>query len=80
MLQQHPEQYDTHLILAQSLAATGAFDQAVSTPEKAIALRPIDPQPHVQLASIYEKLGRLDDATRERQEGTRLRNSEENRP
>jgi arylsulfatase A-like enzyme/Tfp pilus assembly protein PilF len=76
VLHQQPEQYDTYLVLGQSLAATGELDQAESTFEKAIALRPRDPQPHLQLSYVYDRLGRSLDAARERQEWADLKSAE----
>ena len=40
--------------------------------EKAAALRPQVPDPHLSLAEVYDQLGRKGDAARERSEAERL--------
>ncbi len=67
-----PESYGTYLTLGQFLAKSGDLEGAVPKLEKAAALRPGVPAPHMVLADVYARLGRQADAERERAEGRRL--------
>ena len=61
-----PEQYGTNLILGRVLIRSGKAEDALPRLMKAASLRPESPDPHISLADAYEKLGRNDDAERER--------------
>ncbi len=67
-----PEQYGTNLILGRDLIRSGNPEAALPRLMKAAALRPWSPDPHLSLADAYVKLGRNDDAERERDAGKRL--------
>jgi Flp pilus assembly protein TadD len=72
-----PEQYGTNLLLGRVLLRSGDAEAALPRLIKAASLRPRAPDPHLSLADAYAKLGRNDDAERERDVGKRLA---ENRP
>ena len=61
-----PEQFGTNLLLGRNLIKAGNPEAALPRLTKAASLRPQAPQPHDALAEAYEKLGRHDDAERER--------------
>jgi tetratricopeptide (TPR) repeat protein len=61
-----PEQYGTNLILGRVLMRSGDAEGALPRLLKAASLRPQSPDPHVTLIDVYTKLGRNDDAERER--------------
>jgi arylsulfatase A-like enzyme/cytochrome c-type biogenesis protein CcmH/NrfG len=61
-----PEQYGTNLILGRVLMRSGDAAGAVPPLLKAASLRPHSPDPHVTLIDVYTKLGRNEDAERER--------------
>jgi arylsulfatase A-like enzyme/Tfp pilus assembly protein PilF len=61
-----PEHYGSNLTLGRFLAKSGDPKAAVPKLEKAAALRPQAAEPHTSLASIYDQLGRKEDAARER--------------
>jgi arylsulfatase A-like enzyme/cytochrome c-type biogenesis protein CcmH/NrfG len=61
-----PEQYGSNLILGRVRMRSGDAEGAVAPLLKAASLRPQSPDPHVTLIDVYTKLGRNDDAERER--------------
>jgi arylsulfatase A-like enzyme/predicted Zn-dependent protease len=61
-----PEQYGTNLILGRVLMRSGDAEGAVPRLLKAASLRPQSPEPHVTLVDVYAKLGRNEDAEKER--------------
>jgi arylsulfatase A-like enzyme/Flp pilus assembly protein TadD len=61
-----PEQYGTNLILGRVLMRSGDAEGALPRLLKAASLRPQSADPHVTLIDAYAKLGRNDDAERER--------------
>ena len=63
-----PGTYSTHTLLGRVLVETGALEPALKELETAREMAPEDPQPRIALASLYTKLGRKDDASRERRE------------
>jgi arylsulfatase A-like enzyme/Tfp pilus assembly protein PilF len=67
-----PEQYGTNLLLGRDLIRSGNPEAAIPRLMKAASLRPGAPDPHLSLADAYAKLGRNDDAERERGVGKRL--------
>ncbi len=67
-----PDQYGTTLLLGRDLVRAGKPEDALPKLMKAASLRPQAPQPHLSLADAYDKLGRNEDAERERGMGKRL--------
>jgi len=61
-----PEQYGTNLLLGRDLIRSENPEAALPRLMKAASLRPGAPDPHLSLADAYAKLGRNDDAERER--------------
>jgi len=67
-----PEQFGTNLLLGRVLLRSGDAQAALPRLMKAASLRPQAPDPHVSLADAYAKLGKNDDAERERAVAKRL--------
>jgi len=67
-----PENFGANFFLGMALSQTGDFQGAVAPLQKAIAGEPWRPRPHMILADVYEKLGRTEDAKRERDVAQRL--------
>jgi arylsulfatase A-like enzyme/Tfp pilus assembly protein PilF len=67
-----PEHYGSNLNLGRFLAQSGDLEGAIPSLEKAAALRPDTPVPHLYLADVYTQLGRGEDAARERADAERL--------
>jgi arylsulfatase A-like enzyme/Flp pilus assembly protein TadD len=67
-----PDDYPTYLNLGRFLAMSGDLEGAVPSLQKAAALQPIAPLPHLYLSQVYARLGRAADAARERTEAIRL--------
>jgi predicted Zn-dependent protease len=63
-----PGDFATHVILGKVLLKTGDSTGAVRELELAVKLAPESPEPRINLASAYAKLGRMADAGRERKE------------
>jgi len=72
VLQSLPDHYGSNLNLGRFLAQSGDLEGAVPSLQKAATLRPNVPVPHMYLADVYTKLGREEDAKRERAEAERL--------
>lgn len=72
VLQSFPEHYGSNLNLGRFLAESGKLEGAVPRLQKAAALQPEAPVPHMYLADVYAHLGRQADAERERAEAQRL--------
>ncbi|HEY3742911.1 MAG TPA: tetratricopeptide repeat protein, partial [Bryobacteraceae bacterium] len=70
-----PQTYATHTLLGRVLVESGSLEPALKELELARQLQPDDPQPRIALASLYTKLGRKDDAARERREFLRIQAS-----
>jgi arylsulfatase A-like enzyme len=66
VLEVMPEQYGTNLLLGRDLIRSENPEAALPRLMKAASLRPAAPDPHLSLADAYAKLGRNDDAERER--------------
>ena len=62
-IDQEPGRPANHLGLAAALAGAGRIDAAIAHYEKAVALG-ADPVVYRQLAELYAKVGRIDDAAR----------------
>lgn len=69
-----PESFAAHNALGRSLVNSGEVEQGVSELERARDLAPNSPETRIALASAYAKIGRPNDAKREREEFVRLRN------
>jgi Flp pilus assembly protein TadD len=67
-----PDHYPSYLILGRLLEISGDNEGAISSLNKASALEPTAPDPHVVLAEIYDQIGRKAEAARERATATRL--------
>ena len=75
-----PKDFATHKALGQALLDTDDVQGAIGELQTGITLAPESPGLHFQLAKAYQKAGRLDEATKEREEFTRLdRMARENR-
>jgi len=70
----HPGSIASHAMLGKLIVASGYSDHALQELESARGLRPEQPETRIALASLYAKLGREDDAARERREFLRLKN------
>ena len=68
-----PGDFATHVTLGRVMLAADDAAGAAREFESAVRLAPGSPESHFNLASAYAKLGRKDDAARERQEFRRLR-------
>lgn len=60
------DQADAHLLLGMVFERRKEFQAAASEFERAIALSPKDPAPHFRLARAYDRLGRREDALKQR--------------
>ena len=67
-----PNAFPARKALGQALLETGDVDAAIKELLAGIRLAPESPGLHFQLARAYQRAGRLQDATRERNEFTRL--------
>jgi tetratricopeptide (TPR) repeat protein len=67
-----PNAFPAHKALGQALLETGDVDGAITELEAGIRLAPESPGLHFTLARAYQRAGRLEDASRERDEFTRL--------
>ena len=67
--------YATHTLLGRILVESGSLEPALKELETARQMQPDDPQPRIALASLYTKLGRKEDAARERREFLRIQAS-----
>ncbi len=72
VVESDPDDYGSELLLARLLVASGDPAAALPRLKKAVSLQPAAPDPHRLLAEAYVKLGRNDDAVRERAEAERL--------
>jgi len=75
-----PKDFATHKALGQALLETDDVNGAIAELQTGVTLAPESPGLHFQLAKAYQKAGRLEEATKEREEFTRLdRMARENR-
>lgn len=74
ILRTHPESYEAHFFLAQSLAesAGGELERAAEHLQKALAINPRSFDSQILLGKIFLKMGRLSDAVREFEQAIRL--------
>lgn len=75
VLEQEPDHYRANLLLGRMLFLNGTFPEALQYLEKAAAVQKDSAEAHAFLADEYEKLGRNEDAERERSEAARLRST-----
>jgi len=68
-----PDDFATHVTLGRVLRESDDDAGAVRELEIAVRLAPASPESHFELATAYAKLGRKEDAAREREEFSRLR-------
>jgi tetratricopeptide (TPR) repeat protein len=71
-VQAAPNDFAAHKVVGQALLDTGDVDGAIAELQRGVKLAPESPSLRFQLARAYQKAGRLDEATREREEFTRL--------
>jgi tetratricopeptide (TPR) repeat protein len=67
-----PKAFAARKALGQALLETGEVDGAIAELQKGIELAPESPSLFFQLARAYQRAGRLDEATKAREEFTRL--------
>lgn len=67
-----PQSYAAHALLGRALLDSGDLEASKKELEQARQLAPEEAQPHIALASLYTKLGRSEDAARERREFLRI--------
>ena len=67
-----PDNFGANLNLGRSLSKLGDWQGAIAPLQKAAMLQPQRPVPHVVLSDVYSRLGREEDAKRERAEAERL--------
>ncbi len=67
-----PNAFPSYKALGQALLETGDVDGAIAQLETGIKLAPDSPGLHFMIARAYQRAGRTDDATRAREEFTRL--------
>ncbi|MGO9255060.1 MAG: tetratricopeptide repeat protein [Bryobacteraceae bacterium] len=67
-----PTDFSTHVVLGRALIASEDPARAVTELQQAVKLAPNDPDAHFSLATAYSRLGRKEDAARERDEFKRL--------
>ena len=68
-----PGDFATHVTLGKVLLDVDDAAGAVREFETAVRLAPASPESHFNLSAAYVRLGRKDDAAREREEFRRLR-------
>jgi arylsulfatase A-like enzyme/Flp pilus assembly protein TadD len=73
VLDGEPDHYRANLLLGRMLFLNGTFEEALPYLEKAAAVQADSIEAHSFLADEYEKLGRTEDASRERAEAGRLK-------
>jgi predicted Zn-dependent protease len=67
-----PNAFPARKALGQALLETGDFEAAIQELQIGVKMAPDSPGMHFILARAYQRAGRLDEATREREEFTRL--------
>ncbi len=67
-----PNAFPAHKALGQALLETGDVEASIKELQVGLELAPESPGLHFTLARAYQRAGRLEDATRERDEFTRL--------
>lgn len=68
-----PGNFAARVALGRALVELESLDKGISELEQAVKLEPTSPQVRIALASAYQKVGRTDDAARERAEFLRLK-------
>ena len=77
VLESDPDDYGSNLLIGRLLLRSGDPASALPRLKKAASLQPAAPDPHLSLADAYAKLGRNDDAVRERARAKRLQASQQ---
>ncbi|MGB0043990.1 MAG: sulfatase-like hydrolase/transferase [Terriglobales bacterium] len=72
VLQSIPENFGANEHLGESLAKLGNLEEAIPPLQKAAKLEPDKPMPHIILSDVYSRLGREENAEKERAEAERL--------
>jgi arylsulfatase A-like enzyme len=67
-----PRNFGANLSLGRALLETGDAQDAIAPLKKAMEGEPEKPGPHAALADVYDRLGREEEANRERAEAERL--------
>jgi len=75
VLESDPEHYGALLLEGQILLLSQQSEAALKRLQKAAALQPQAPEPHIFLADAYDQLARKTDAARERATARRLRSA-----
>ncbi len=73
VLQSIPDNFGANLNLGRFLLQSGDLEGAIPPLQKAATVRPDRPGPHIYLSDVYARLGREEDAKREKAEADRLR-------
>lgn len=71
-VQAGPGDFSTHIVLGRALIACDDPARAVTELQQAVKLAPNDPDAHFSLATAYGRLGKKEDAARERDEFKRI--------
>ena len=69
---------DAYHVAAESYAKDGFLPRAIAASKLILEIDPAHKKVQLMLASLYAKLGRKEEAARERQEFTRLKGREKN--
>ncbi len=72
VIQLDPDNVPAYLLVGGILTSTGDFPGALEKLTKAAELNPEAPEPHRFLADLYDRMGRVADARRERDESERM--------
>ena len=72
-VQFEPQSFAAHTVLGRVLVESGDLAKGVTELEAARRLSPESPQPRIALAAVYARLGRSEEAARERKEFLRLK-------
>lgn len=72
-LELDPDHFDANLTYGRVLLLQGHPDAALSRLSRAVKVNPESPEAHRALAEAYEKLGQVENATRERAEAEQLK-------
>ena len=67
-LKQNPESAEAHRLMGEALALQGRYDEARESYQRAAAMRPDDPLPHLGLAFAFQRQGRAAEAILQYQE------------
>jgi predicted Zn-dependent protease len=71
-VQYAPQSFATHASLGRALVESGDVEKGIKELEISVQMAPGSPQTRIALASAYAKVGRKEDAARERAEFLKL--------